>query len=277
MGTVSAGGQGRLGSLWNRFRGLGRRALGWLAPEGEAARPAAIPPSDLLFRSTGCESAEWYVKSGDQSYQEFADVLAACRRSFDEFRTILDFGCGCGRILRALRNRLPGARLCASDQDEAAVAWLRKTYQDVNLRTNGPLPPLAFAAGTFDLVLGFSVFTHLSESYQDAWLHELRRVTRPGAFLLLTVHGSANWDKTLREHQPLRDSPELPALESALGGHGFAHWRGDGWSQFFPDFYHTTWHLPAYIREHWARWFRVLEIWPTKALANQDIVVLRHD
>ncbi len=276
-------GRGRIGRVIRRLRA---RSLAvsvpvevrpYVVPADAAGKPTPIPPPDLLFRSTGSRSPRWYVESGDRSYREFAEALAGTGRSFAEFSAVLDFGCGCGRVLRAFRSRTPGVRLCASDQDAAAVAWIRENYPDMDVRANGPLPPLPFAAESFDLVLCFSVFTHLDEAYQDAWLDELRRITRPGAVLLVTVHGRRNWERTLRDNPVLRDAPDRPRLEAELGERGFSFWSGEGWSAFFPDFYHTSWHLPDYLRTHWGRWFRVQDVGFGKALDNQDIVVLRRD
>ena len=56
---------------------------------------------------------------------------------------------------------------------------------------NNALPPLLFPDCAFDLVFAISVFTHLDEQYQLAWLAELRRVAQPGAILFSppTVNG----------------------------------------------------------------------------------------
>jgi ubiquinone/menaquinone biosynthesis C-methylase UbiE len=51
------------------------------------------------------------------------------------------------------------------------------------------MTPLNFADQHFDLIFNHSVVTHLDEKYQDAWLAELHRVTKPGGILLLTVSG----------------------------------------------------------------------------------------
>src|SRR5438046_2874585 len=64
---------------------------------------------------------------------------------------------------------------------------LRPTYRAYErLRA---APPLAFANATFDLAYALSVFTHLPEAMQHDWMDELRRVVRPGGYLLLTTHG----------------------------------------------------------------------------------------
>jgi len=38
-------------------------------------------------------------------------------------------------------------------------------------------------------VIGYSVFTHLTEAMQRQWLEELRRITAPGGLVLVTAHG----------------------------------------------------------------------------------------
>jgi hypothetical protein len=59
---------------------------------------------------------------------------------------------------------------------------------------------------------------------------------------------------------------------------GILHWRGDGWEQFFPAFYHTTFHSHDYIRDHWSRWFTVVGIYAdAPPQLPQDVVILRRE
>jgi ubiquinone/menaquinone biosynthesis C-methylase UbiE len=53
---------------------------------------------------------------------------------------------------------------------------------------NGLAPPLAYEANHFDFIYALSVFTHLPESLQTAWMSELARVLKPGGYLLMTTH-----------------------------------------------------------------------------------------
>jgi len=48
---------------------------------------------------------------------------------------------------------------------------------------------LPFEDGFFDLIFSVSIFTHLPEKMQIAWLEELRRASKPGALVLSSVHG----------------------------------------------------------------------------------------
>jgi SAM-dependent methyltransferase len=235
---------------------------------GPAGADVPLPPADLRFRVAGTDSPKWFLDVGRTTILDFEAALALLGRRLQDFQDIYDFGCGCGRVTRWLPDRAPEARLHASDIDTAAIAWLRQHMPNVNSQVNGGRPPLPFDDGAFDLVLGYSVFTHFDEDYQDAWLAELRRVTRPGAVLLLTVHGLFNWGYTLADH------PELSAARDELRRRGTYLWRTEYWSQSFPDYYQTSWHLPWYIRRHWCRWFAVLDVLETHARPTQDMVVL---
>ena len=42
-----------------------------------------------------------------------------------------------------------------------------------------------------------------------------------------------------------------------------------------PDYYHTTFHAPWYVFEHWARWFNVAAFLPKRSMAYQDFVLLQ--
>jgi SAM-dependent methyltransferase len=235
-----------------------------------------VPPPELRRRVTGTERADWFEQSGRLTVELYAAALATAGKTFADFSDVLDFGCGCGRVLRCLPGVAPAARLHGSDIDGPAVEWVRENLAGVRAVVNGGLPPVPFPDGAFDLVLAYSVFTHLDAAYQDAWLGELRRVTRPGAVLLLTVSGERMWEQTMRESDHPR-LDELRRMRPELDRDGFVFWTGEGWEQFFPDFYHTTFHLTHYVHAHWSRWFTVLGIHPGIAGLAQDIVVARRD
>ena len=61
-------------------------------------------------------------------------------------------------------------------------------------------PPLPYEAATFDAVISISVFSHLNQASQDAFLEELARITKPGATLMLTIHGEAAMRRARTEH-----------------------------------------------------------------------------
>jgi SAM-dependent methyltransferase len=121
-------------------------------------------------------------------------LVGALREHAPSLRTlepVLDFGCGCGRVMRHLWAAEPGLRVCGSDINAEQVAWCRAHLPFEAAAVNGPTPPLAFSTGTFGLAYAFSVFTHLPAELQRPWLAELVRVVRPGGYLFLSLHGAA--------------------------------------------------------------------------------------
>src|SRR3954452_13781850 len=75
-------------------------------------------------------------------------------------KTVLDFGCGSGRVLRQF---LPEARtglatFHGADIHGPSIAWASENLSPpLNFVQSGELPPLTFEAGTFDLIWATSV------------------------------------------------------------------------------------------------------------------------
>lgn len=215
-----------------------------------------IPPGELIFRVAGSPESRGFHYGGKWTLDMFENGLKRVGRTFRDFTDIYDFGCGCGRLTPWLLEAAPEARLYGSDIDDGAVDWLRRNFPAGDFRVNRGVPPLPFRNITFDLVIGYSVFTHLDEEYQDAWLAELHRVTRPGAILLLTVNLDRSWAYSAA-HSPDVYEEHMRLLRAQIDAAGILYDKGDDWGEHFPDFYHTTWHTLPYVREHWSRWFAV--------------------
>jgi cyclopropane fatty-acyl-phospholipid synthase-like methyltransferase len=234
----------------------------------------ALPPPELMFRVSGGTEPGYFLSSGQMTLEDFKAGLARIGSTLNDFERVLDFGCGCGRVMRWLACEVPPERIAGSDIDAPAIEWLARHIPSATLAVNPDLPPLAFDDQAFDLVLSYSVFSHLDERYQSAWLSELRRVTKPGAVLLLTVHGMTNWTYT-RDNVFNGLNLDTATMERELSECGLLYWTGDGWDVHFPKFYHTAWHTTAYIRQHWSRWFDVVDIIEGGGRPTQDLVVLR--
>lgn len=229
-----------------------------------------IPPARLRRRVTGSEDLVTFDTGGSMHVAAMAELLESIGAPLATRGAILDFGCGCGRLLRHLGRIAPGAQLVGADTDSDAIEWVRANL-DVEAFHLSELPPSTLPGATFDVALAFSVFTHLDEAHQDAWLEELHRVMRPDGVLVASInHETAlHWH---RQH-PLADLP--PGTEDELDARGIAFWRDDGWEQVFPDWYHTTHHRTEYVREHWGRWFELLRVRAAGASPLQDLVALR--
>jgi SAM-dependent methyltransferase len=220
------------------------------------------PPDHLIARVGGAIDRTTFFWTGRDSVLELERTLATLNRSLASFESVLDFGCGCGRMLLWMEEVGRLGALHATDVDREAVGWCRQHIPYAQLSVNGPNPPLPYSDGEFDLVFNHSVFTHLDEVRQDMWLDELHRVVRPGGLLVLSTQGE----------------PALPdgawKLRDSLERDGIATLDNSDRDPGLPDWYQNTWHAPWYIFEHWGRWFRIRAYIPGGGLGFQDHVLM---
>ena len=71
-------------------------------PAGGLAQSAntPLPPESLRHRVHGAADAESFLAVGRQCAQDIVAGLKRIGRASDSFESVLDFGCGCGRVLR---------------------------------------------------------------------------------------------------------------------------------------------------------------------------------
>ena len=102
---------------------------------------------------------------------------------------VLDFGCGCG--LRAINTTGSGSLLdCREyvgfDINPKAINWCRKHIKKGKFVLGTSGGPLPFEDGSFDIILGKSVFTHITHLSIKPYLSELHRILSPTGRCLLT-------------------------------------------------------------------------------------------
>lgn len=224
---------------------------------------ASSPPPHLRKRVHGVED---FVSFDAVGKVVSGDILAALKAAgLSNIRNILDFGCGCGRVMKHLRPSFPNARMTGSDIDPEAIAWCSTNLGSVGtFAVNEALPPLPFADRQFDFVYGISVFTHLPEDMQFSWLKELRRITVPGGYLLLTTHGETAFGYAQLQQAQVEKFDE----------DGF-YYLPDGSTDGLPDFYRNAFHKHWYIQQHWGKVFDILRIVDKGINAHQDLILCK--
>ena len=234
---------------------------------------APVPPRDLREMVAGNDDESWFLESGRQSVDDLKRALASCGRTLSSFEKVLDFGCGCGRMARWLLDE-PEIELTGIDIEPRMIAWCSEHLSKDRFEVNGWLPPTRFAPDTFDLVASHSVFTHVDERYQDAWLAELSRITRPNGLLVLSFSGAMPFKNLLDNTDSSMNAHTMAEWKAEIESKGILFLTGDT-PMGFPDFYHSTFHAPWYVIEHWQRWFELLAWIPRNNLGFQDVVVMR--
>jgi SAM-dependent methyltransferase len=181
-------------------------ALGWVRHNrrflrrGEN-RSLPVPTARLLMLTTASPSVEWFIQTGRAGADSIREQLERHAIPLGHGGALLDFGCGCGRIIRHWADLSADVHGC--DYNPLLIDWCRRQLPFAHFETNALEPPLPYADARFDLIYALSVFTHLPEPLQSRWVAELARVLRPGGHLIISTHGEAYLD-TLSEAERAR-------------------------------------------------------------------------
>lgn len=147
-----------------------------------------VPPLALAFDAYGHVNRKLYYDSGVRHARVLASILNAVFG--DQSLSILEWGCGPGRVIRHLQPFLSKpCSLMGSDINKRSIAWCRANLAPIRFTENSAEPPLPFESGSFDGVICRSVFTHLSEPMYYAWWDELIRILKHSGIIILTTHG----------------------------------------------------------------------------------------
>jgi SAM-dependent methyltransferase len=232
------------------------------AADGEVdADGLPVPPPRLRVEVAGTPGLEWFLESGRQ---QAAIIGAAAERNgapLEAVGALLDFGCGCGRVLRHWSG-LAGPEIYGSDYNQRLASWCSANLPFVTASVNELAPPLRYADAQFGLVYAISVFTHLPHDLERAWIDELSRIVAPGGLLLVTTHGDSYADRLDADERATYDAGEAVVRWPSVAGSNLC----------------TTFHPDSYIRERLAPDLDLLEHTPdggTVGSRQQDLVVLR--
>ncbi len=176
--------------------------------------------------------------------------------------SVLDYGCGWGRLTRYLLRDVAPGRLYGCDPVEGILEICRASRVGATLAKSAFLPERLPFDERFDLAFAFSVFTHLSEAAHERSLLALHRSLRPGGILIVTIRPPeyVSHCETLR---PLRDALD-PDTDAAMAAPRYLfapHPIDPSHPQADPDGtieYGETVITMAYLRQRWSPWFELL-------------------
>ena len=212
-------------------------------------RRAANP--DLLyqrFENSGAETAEW-----------IRDILARNGVAIEDLGAVMDFGCGCGRVTRHLKD-LP-VNVHGSDYNPHLARWCAEHLTFGDFGANDAEPPLSYDHDAFDFLYSISIFTHLDEPLQVPWMRELVRVVRPGGLLLITVMGE----------QRLRSLPAWERLREPFEAGELVVTKPERAGSNACAVYHPL----AYVRDTLTSGLEIVDYEAGSPAAGQDGVLLR--
>jgi SAM-dependent methyltransferase len=247
-----------------------RFSLATLRDRRDSSNPVdePVPPAKLRWRVQANATKSSYLERGRLHAQTIQDLCKIAGRDFNSYSDILDFGCGCGRVVQNFRGRSGSCNLYATDIDPDLVGWGKSNLPGIQWSVNGHRPPLPFNADSFDLIYGISVFSHLDEEFQHLWLRELQRVARPGATVILSVQGEYDM-RWLRKDRSYSDEVDERGFLFITLSQG--RFKPDG----FPDFYQTAYHTKKYVYDVWSSYFDIIDYIERGINNHQDAVVVR--
>lgn len=226
----------------------------------------AVPEPERMKRVAG-HGVEFVFNLGGYSTATKLNVIAErfAGRPLAGLGPVLDWGCGCGRVGRFIARS--GAELFGVDIDADNARWcsehIRGHFAGISRD-----PPTPFEGNFFGAIYGVSVFTHLDRHYERAWLSELHRIAKPGALLILSVHGG------------------LMAAYGGLLEHIASSEFADGFADIGRNsdidavthgsaYYRNVFHQPGYITKVWGEYFEILSIEEGVIENLHDCVVMR--
>ena len=182
--------------------------------------------------------------------------------------SILDWGCGHGRVTRHFIQHWNAAQVCGTDIDNENIVWCQ-SHLAGEFRTAPLIPPTSFDDASFDGIFGISVMTHLSADVQAAWLDEIARLLKPNGVALITFGGSSAvaWSSVFRDQEfwqywvenEFDDRLVDPALDGKISD---------------ATYYRHTSQSAAYTKRVWSKHLNVLDIIP-EFIGNLDVAILK--
>lgn len=215
--------------------------------------------------------------SGMSLARESRDVYVTLRGVYERHgskpldqSTLLDFGCGWGRLLRFFAKDLAAERLFGCDSDPYLVGLCEGLGVRAAVTTSDPVPDSLPFSGPFDLVYSYSVFTHLSERAHLACIETIASSMAPGGILVVTV-------------RPPGFIPGAAGLGARLRRRRATEGRSTEYSFTPADAPPIDGEVPygdavipiGYIERHWTSMFTIHETEPLLGDPDQVMVVLR--
>jgi SAM-dependent methyltransferase len=206
-----------------------------------------IHMNDFMLEGTSPEGVAKYRQGAENVIAFVSRGLDEAGRSWDDIRAWLDFGCGYGRIVRALLDRVDPAKVYVTDVITEGVEFCASEF-GVH-----PVPSAADVATLklprVDYAYAISVLTHLPELRGRELMHVLGEAVEPGGILLFTIQGqwaldNAEWYSSEYTGELKRELTQSVA-ERGVGYIPYRHYRGDD--------YGMTWHSKSYVLDAMAQ------------------------
>jgi SAM-dependent methyltransferase len=219
-----------------------------------------VPSHELIQIVTPSFDLLQALRAGAEAVHFLCDLLERHGVKRESLRSVLDFGCGCGRVLRHFPSLgIHGMKLYGTDYNPVLIEWCTNNLPIAEFQVNNLEPPLNYANEAFDFVYAIFVFTHLTETLQFAWLDEIARILKSEGHLVITLHGTSCLTDLNDDQRQQFDSGQLVLNRSDRAGQNAC----------------GAFHPVQYVKERFTYAFDILEIIEPKQTGWQDAYLLQ--
>jgi SAM-dependent methyltransferase len=215
-----------------RLRALGLTdfaAVLWSMPLARYPRISSLLPrmasAEVQRRWTGADGATLlaqsvaFMRSVCCHYAELTGKTLTGKR-------ILDFGCGYGRLTRL--GYFYSDDVWGVDPWDISLGYCREDGLTRNLCKSDELPLTLPVPEDFDVIIAFSILTHMSERATRTILQAMRRHLRPGGVACITIRPIEYWTVVYGPVHKETDNSTGLEMENRHRGAGFAFVPHDG-------------------------------------------------
>lgn len=150
-------------------------------------------PEEGLQRRTVGNSYEQAIREAFQFYTVVRGIVLRNRLSMDQMHMV-DFGACWGRISRFFLRDVPAENIIGLESWDEFVEVAQTLSLPFAIRKVDQRGPSGLAPNSCELVVAFSVWSHLTEEFANLWMDEFSKVVRPGGLIIATTWGEGMFD-----------------------------------------------------------------------------------
>jgi hypothetical protein len=247
----------------------------WLGSSQLAERTGlsrAEPPSEVHAMARGPLAAAGGLDEADM----IVDALMSAGVEIGSLSAALDFGSSSGRVVRVLAAAFPEIHWRACDPNEPAIAWARENLGGIEFFVSPQAPPLPLPGESQDLICAISIWSHFGPRLGIRWFEEMRRVIRPGGWLVCTTHGLTSL--ATYATRKLRTADQSREIAESLYSRGWWYAQEFGpqgdWGIVNAQ-WGSTFLSPEWMLTQLCPMWRVVEFAPGRLQNDQDVYVLQ--
>jgi SAM-dependent methyltransferase len=223
--------------------------------------------NDFMLASLDPVNVANYRRSGQDVVAQLGRSLNEAGRDWDTVGSVLEIGCGFGRVVRELRNAVPADHIHVSDVIEGGARFTASEFGATQI----PADPGPAWDGRFDLIYLLSVYSHMTKPAVAEHLRRTQRLLAPGGVLVFTTLGRDSAQNLEGYEQYWLDKGDVL---KALAGDGYYFER----YPYYYDEYGLTWFTPEAVESLVAEAAPGLELVASHlddVLGHQDLYVWR--